>query len=87
MIVGGPPEFLGTEGTDQPVDVEALLGVAGSLLVPAAVLWAWTVYLDGSAPVEQYPSRIDSAAWAAGEKRRRQDEADQADVDEEADAG
>ncbi|MFF4099113.1 hypothetical protein [Streptomyces sp. NPDC001903] len=70
MIVDGPPAFFGQDAESQADDVDAVLGVAGCFLLVAVVLWAWTVHLDASEPSEGYPSRIDSAAWAARERER-----------------
>ncbi|WP_327363935.1 hypothetical protein [Streptomyces sp. NBC_01296] len=71
MMVNGPPAFFGTDPESQTDDIDAVLAVAGCFLLAAVVLWAWAVHLDGSEPKEEYPSRIDSAAWAAREDERR----------------
>lgn len=79
MIVDGPPAFFGTDAESQSDGADVVLGLAGCFLLAAVVLWAWTVHLDASEPEEGYPSRIDSAAWAAGEEERRRARAGKAD--------
>ncbi|MFE5541466.1 hypothetical protein [Streptomyces sp. NPDC056492] len=71
MIVDGPPAFFGPDADSSSEEVEGVLAMAGSFLLAAVVLWAWTVHLDRSEPEEAYRSRIDSAAWQAREDERR----------------
>ncbi|MFD7084770.1 hypothetical protein ACFYXV_12380 [Streptomyces sp. NPDC002181] len=74
MIVDGPPAFFGPDADSASEEVEGVLAMAGSFLLAAVVLWAWTVHLDRSEPEEAYRSRIDSAAWQAREDERRSTE-------------
>ncbi|MEV6579889.1 hypothetical protein AB0M92_17205 [Streptomyces sp. NPDC051582] len=70
MTIDGPPAFFGPDAASRAEEVDAVLGVAGCFLLAAVVLWAWTVHLDRSQPLEAYRSRIDSAAWQAREDER-----------------
>ncbi|WP_411104180.1 hypothetical protein [Streptomyces sp. cmx-4-9] len=71
MMVSGPPAFFGTDPESRADDVDAVLGLAGCLLLAAVVLWAWTVHLDGAEPAQGYRPQTDPAAWTAQEDGRR----------------
>ncbi|MDX2389083.1 hypothetical protein NJL88_03055 [Streptomyces sp. DK15] len=71
MIVDGPPAFLGDDPESRSDDIDSTLGLAGSFLLAAVVLWVWTVRLDASDSGDDPASRIDVAAWTAREDERR----------------
>ncbi|MGW7313722.1 hypothetical protein [Streptomyces sp. NPDC054865] len=71
MIVDGPPAFLGDDPESQSDDIDSILGLAGSFLLAAVVLWVWTVHLDALDSGDDHASRIDTAAWTAREDERR----------------
>ncbi|MFF3018932.1 hypothetical protein [Streptomyces sp. NPDC057939] len=71
MIVDGPPAFLGNDPASRSDDIDSVLGLAGSFLLAAVVLWVWAVHLDAADVGDEHASRIDTAAWAAQEDARR----------------
>ncbi|MFF4317783.1 hypothetical protein [Streptomyces sp. NPDC001568] len=71
MIVDGPPAFLGDDPQSVSENIDSTLGLAGSFLFAAVVLWVWTVNLDATEVRGGSRSRIDPAAWAAREAERR----------------
>ncbi|WP_326592433.1 hypothetical protein [Streptomyces sp. NBC_01294] len=70
-LVAGVPGFAHEEGVSESEELGSYLGLAGVFFVVSAVLWAWTVHLGAAEPEQVYRKRIDSAAWAEQEQKRR----------------
>ncbi len=70
-LVAGVPGFMHEEGVSESEEIASYLGLAGVFFVVSAVLWAWTVHLGAAEPEQVYRKRIDSAAWAEQEQKRR----------------
>ncbi|MEU9026575.1 hypothetical protein AB0D46_03375 [Streptomyces sp. NPDC048383] len=52
-------------------DIDSPLGLAGSFLPAAFVMWVWAVQLDASEREGGARPEVDSAAWAARAAERR----------------
>ncbi|MGW6983644.1 hypothetical protein ACWGE1_30085 [Streptomyces sp. NPDC054932] len=69
--IAGVPGFMHEEGASESEEIASYLALAGVLFAVSAGLWAWTVHLGAAEPEQVYSKRIDSAAWAAQEEKRR----------------
>ncbi|WP_327734440.1 hypothetical protein OG749_11550 [Streptomyces nojiriensis] len=70
-LIAGVPGFMHEDGASEAEEIASYLGAAGVLFVVSAVLWVWTVHLGAAEPKQVYRKRIDSAAWAEQERKRR----------------